>query len=139
MQKLRPDMDIGHNIQFLRHLAGLTQDETVAKLHLMNLNISKSTYAKLETNRMNIKVSELVALSIIFNANFDDFFVAYVTNFPHILIDIFLRVNSPLSKANGFFCFIDLSIYYLHRHNFGQSMPYLIDCSFSFFFPFTPF
>ena len=70
MQKLRPDMDIGHNIQFLRHLAGLTQDETVAKLHLMNLNISK----KLETNRMNIKVSELVALSIIFNANFDDFF-----------------------------------------------------------------
>ena len=39
----------------------------------MNLNISKSTYAKLETNRMNIKVSELVALSI-FNANFDDFF-----------------------------------------------------------------
>ena len=33
MQKLRPDMDIGHNIQFLRHLAGLTQDETVAKLH----------------------------------------------------------------------------------------------------------
>lgn len=40
----------------------------------MNLNISKSTYAKLETNRMNIKVSELVALSIIFNANFDDFF-----------------------------------------------------------------
>ena len=44
MQKLRPDMDIGHNIQFLRHLAGLTQDETVAKLHLMNLNISKSTY-----------------------------------------------------------------------------------------------
>lgn len=74
MQKLRPDMDIGHSIQFLRHLAGLTQDETVAKLHLMNLNISKSTYAKLETNRMNIKVSELVALSIIFNANFDDFF-----------------------------------------------------------------
>ena len=74
MQKLRPDMDIGHNIQFLRHLAGLTQDETVAKLHLMNLNISKSTYAKLETNRMNIKVSELVALSIIFNSSFDDFF-----------------------------------------------------------------
>ena len=50
------------------------QKLTVAKLHLMNLNISKSTYAKLETNRMNIKVSELVALSIIFNANFDDFF-----------------------------------------------------------------
>ena len=76
MQKLRPDMDIGHNIQFLRHLAGLTQDETVAKLHLMNLNISKSTYAKLETNRMNIKVSELVALLINYICLFDYLFIS---------------------------------------------------------------
>ena len=74
MQKLRPDMDIGHNIQRLRKSAGLTQDQTVAKLQLMGLEISKSTYAKLETNRMNIRVSELVALSQIFNAQFNDFF-----------------------------------------------------------------
>ncbi len=68
MQKIRPDMDIGHNIQRLRKKAGLTQDQTVAKLQLMGLEISKSTYAKIETNRMNIRVSELVALSQIFNA-----------------------------------------------------------------------
>ena len=74
MQKLRPDMDIGHNIQKLRKKAGLTQDQTVAKLQLMGLEISKSTYAKLETNRMNIRVSELVALSEIFGAQFNDFF-----------------------------------------------------------------
>ena len=74
MQKLRPDMDIGHNIQRLRKRAGLTQDQTVAKLQLMGLEISKSTYAKLETNRMNIRVSELVALSEIFGAQFNDFF-----------------------------------------------------------------
>ena len=74
MQKLRPDMDSGHNIQRLRKKAGLTQDQTVAKLQLMGLEISKSTYAKLETNRMNIRVSELVALSQIFNAQFNDFF-----------------------------------------------------------------
>ena len=74
MQKLRPDMDIGHNIQRLRKKAGLTQDQTVAKLQLMGLEISKSTYAKLETNRMNIRVSELVALSQIFGAQFNDFF-----------------------------------------------------------------
>jgi len=67
-------MDIGHNIQRLRKKAGLTQDQTVAKLQLMGLEISKSTYAKLETNRMNIRVSELVALSRIFNAQFNDFF-----------------------------------------------------------------
>lgn len=74
MQKIRPDMDIGHNIQRLRKKAGLTQDQTVAKLQLMGLEISKSTYAKLETNRMNIRVSELVALSQIFDAQFNDFF-----------------------------------------------------------------
>lgn len=74
MQKIRPDMDMGHNIQRLRKKAGLTQDQTVAKLQLMGLEISKSTYAKLETNRMNIRVSELVALSRIFNAQFNDFF-----------------------------------------------------------------
>jgi len=43
-------------------------------MHLMGLNISKSTYAKLETNRMNIRVSELVALKVIFHAEFNDFF-----------------------------------------------------------------
>lgn len=74
MQKLRPDMDIGQNIQILRRRARYTQDDVVAKLHLMNLNISKSSYAKIETNRLNIKVSELVALSIIFKADFNEFF-----------------------------------------------------------------
>ena len=74
MQKIWPDMDIGHNIQRLRRGASMTQDQVVAKLQLMGLNISKSTYAKLETNRMNIRVSELVALREIFRAEFNDFF-----------------------------------------------------------------
>lgn len=74
MQKLRPDMDIGHNIQRLRRNVSMTQDQVVAKLQLMGLNISKSTYAKLETNRMNIRVSELVALRRIFQTDFNDFF-----------------------------------------------------------------
>ena len=74
MQKIRPALDIGRNIQRLRKAAGLTQDQTVAKLQLMGLNISKSTYAKLETNRMNIKVSELVAMKEIFRAEYQDFF-----------------------------------------------------------------
>jgi len=74
VQKIRPDMDIGHNIQRLRKDASMTQDQVVAKLQLMGLSISKSTYAKLETNRMNIRVSELVALREIFNVEFNDFF-----------------------------------------------------------------
>ena len=74
MQKIRPDMDIGQNIQRLRRKAKLTQEQVIARLHLMGITISKSTYAKLETNRMNIKVSELVALKIIFNVDISEFF-----------------------------------------------------------------
>lgn len=74
MQKIRPDLDIGKNLKKYRELAGFTQDQTVAKLNLMEIGISKSTYAKIETNRMNIKVSELVALSIIFDVDIGLFF-----------------------------------------------------------------
>ena len=74
MQKIRPDLAIGKNIQTIRRSCGLTQDMVIAKLQLMNIPISKSTYAKIETNRMNIKVSELVGLKIIFNVSFDRFF-----------------------------------------------------------------
>ena len=56
MQIIRPDMDISHNIQRLRRNTNMTQDQVVAQLQLMGIEISKSTYAKLETNRMNIKV-----------------------------------------------------------------------------------
>ena len=74
MQKIRPDMDIGHNIQRLRKNTQLTQDQVTAYMQLMGLEISKSSYAKIETNRMNVKISELVALRIIFDADIKDFF-----------------------------------------------------------------
>lgn len=60
-----------------RFVRSQTQDQVVAKLNLMGISISKSTYAKLETNRMNIKVSELVALSEIFSADFNAFFTGF--------------------------------------------------------------
>ena len=74
MQKLRPDMNIGGNIQKIRYSRKLTQDQVIAKMNLMGIQISKSTYAKLETNRMNIKVSELVAMKEIVEGEFNDFF-----------------------------------------------------------------
>ena len=74
MQKLRPDMNIGGNIQKIRYSRKLTQDQVIAKMNLMGIQISKSTYAKLETNRMNIKVSELVSMKEIFECEFNDFF-----------------------------------------------------------------
>ena len=73
MQKIRPDMDIGKNIQAIRYKNNMTQDQ-VAKLNLMGISITKSTYAKLETNRMNIKASELVALAKLFHTDINAFF-----------------------------------------------------------------
>lgn len=74
MQKIRPDMDIGKNIQAIRYQNKMTQDQVVAKLNLMDVPMSKSTFAKLETNRMNIKVRELVALAKIFSTDINAFF-----------------------------------------------------------------
>ena len=74
MQKIRPDMDIGKNIQTIRYANKLTQDQVIAKMNLMGIPISKSSYAKIETNRMNIKVSELVALAKILDCEVGDFF-----------------------------------------------------------------
>ena len=74
MQKIRPDLDIGHNIGTLRRAVGLTQDQVVAQMQVKGIEISKSTYAKIETNRMNIRVSELIALKQIFGVDFNAFF-----------------------------------------------------------------
>lgn len=75
MQKLRPDMEIGTNIQAIRKKCAMTQEEVTAQLQLMGLNITRSTYAKIERNAYNIRISELVALKIIFKqSSFDPFF-----------------------------------------------------------------
>ena len=74
MLKIRHDRDIGSNIQKARYSKGITQDETIARLQLMGIDISRSTYAKIETNRINIRVSELIALSLILDVDFNYFF-----------------------------------------------------------------
>ena len=74
IQKIRMDMSIGSNIQKRRYQCKLKQDQVIAKLNLMGISMSKSTYAKLETNCMNIKVSEIIALAKIFHTDINAFF-----------------------------------------------------------------
>ncbi len=75
MQKLKPDMDIGNNIQNQRRRCDLTQEAVVAQLETMDIKMSRSTYAKIESSSYNIRISELVALKKIFRMNsFDPFF-----------------------------------------------------------------
>ena len=81
IQKIRMDMSIGSNIQKRRYQCKLKQDQVIAKLNLMRISMSKSTYAKLETNRMNIKVSELVALAKIFHTDINAFFSGLLVYF----------------------------------------------------------
>ena len=74
MQKIRPDMDIGKNIQAIRYKNNMTQDQVVAKLNLMGISITKSTYARLATNRMHIKASQLDALANLIPTNINAYF-----------------------------------------------------------------
>lgn len=87
MIKIRPDRGIGYNIQKARKQKGFTQDETIAKLQLMGIDISRSTYAKIETNRINIRVSELLALSTLFGVDFNFFFDGLGEREPNAVIE----------------------------------------------------
>ena len=74
MQKIRPDLNLGGNIRKLRIRSDMTQEQVVANLQVMGLPISRSSYAKIEANLLNVKVSELICMKNIFNCRFDDFF-----------------------------------------------------------------
>lgn len=89
IQKIRMDMSIGSNIQKRRYQCKLKQDQVIAKMNLMGIPISKSSYAKIETNRMNIKVSELVALAKILDCEVGDFFQRFKIKFHLSFVVIF--------------------------------------------------
>jgi len=53
----------------------MTQMEVVEKLQLMGSNMSRSTLANIEAGRRNIKASDLKALKVLFDVDYDKFFV----------------------------------------------------------------
>lgn len=69
MQTIGPDMEISKRIQEILYQNEMTQEQVITKWSLMSIPMTKITYAKLETNRMNIKVPELVALAKIFSTD----------------------------------------------------------------------
>lgn len=73
-QSICPDLNIGSTIQRLRIEKNYTQDYMAAQMELKGIGMSRSTYAKLETNRRNIKLSELVALTVILRVDFNTLF-----------------------------------------------------------------
>ena len=65
MQYILTDLPLGHNIQTVRMNKGMTQEEVVAKLQLM---------ANIEVGRRNIKASDLKALRLLFDVEYEEFF-----------------------------------------------------------------
>ena len=74
MQYILTDPPLGHNIQTVRMNKGMTQEEVVAKLQLMGSRISRSTLANIEVGRRNIKASDLKALRLLFDVEYEEFF-----------------------------------------------------------------
>ena len=68
------DLNISKNIVRLRKEAGLTQNYVSIQLQTMGLNISRSRFSMIELGRLNVPVSVLVALKIIFKCDYACFF-----------------------------------------------------------------
>lgn len=78
--KIRQDKDqynIGSNIRKYRKNCHLTQEQTVAQMQLLGVDLSRSSYAQLECGLYNIKVSELLALAKIFEVGIEQFFEGF--------------------------------------------------------------
>lgn len=73
-QKLRQDIYIGYNIRRLRCKAELTQEQVVARMQLLGIDITRSIYSQIECGTYNIKVSELAALTEIFRTDYNGLF-----------------------------------------------------------------
>lgn len=73
-QFLISDLNISKNIVKLRKEAGMTQEYVAIQLQTMGLNILRSRLSMIELGRLNVPVSMLVALKIIFQCDYSKFF-----------------------------------------------------------------
>ena len=74
MQWLLQDVNIGQNLRMFRKKNKLTQDAITAKMQLLGSKISVDTYSKIETGVRNIRVSDLIILSIVYDIDISNFF-----------------------------------------------------------------
>lgn len=75
--RIRQDSEkynIGKNIRRIRMENKLTQEQTVAKLQLLDIEISRGTYSQIEMGIVSVQVRDLLALCEIFHVEIGDFF-----------------------------------------------------------------
>lgn len=73
-QRILQNLPIGDNIKKIRKRLGYTQSQVVAELQAMCIQISRSTYSKIECNRCSIPIQVLVGLKELFHTEYADFF-----------------------------------------------------------------
>ncbi len=72
LMKLVQDVGIGENIRILRKKVGLTQDQVVAQMQIRGLQISRPSYSKIENDKHNLRISDLITLKNIFQCEYED-------------------------------------------------------------------
>ena len=73
-KKIKQDISIGNNLHNLRIRAGLSQEQVSAQLQLRGLNVGREIISQMELGKYSIRVSVLLALKEIYQAEFNEFF-----------------------------------------------------------------
>lgn len=81
-QKIKSNITLGHNLRKLRKERKITQEQMVARMQLLGINISRSIYSQIECGTYNIKVTELATLKTILDVDYNTLFqgISYVDN-----------------------------------------------------------
>jgi transcriptional regulator with XRE-family HTH domain len=66
---------IGNNIRKLRERAGLTQEQTAAKLQTSGCDITRSAVAKIEVGQRHLYPDEIILLKEILSASYEEIFL----------------------------------------------------------------
>lgn len=66
---------VGANIKKIRIKKGLRASDVIAKLQLLNISISSTSFSKIEHGVTNPPVALLAGLTQIFNCEYNDFFI----------------------------------------------------------------
>ena len=80
MDKLLNNSVFGQNLKEIRNKCGLTQEQTVARIQVLGSPLSRSAYAGIESGKVNIFISDLVALQQVFGVDFSEFFKGVSTS-----------------------------------------------------------
>lgn len=74
-QVLNQDISIGENMRSLRRRTGLSQEQVAAQLQIRGINISREIISQMERGDHNIRISVLLALKDLYQADIADFFI----------------------------------------------------------------